>query len=145
MIDEYYRRCIPLYLDFLGIHWHTGFYLPGETSVSARDQVRIVGHIATLIGISACDRVLDVGCGIGAAICHLNLARGCAVVGLTLVAEQRELALRLASEKNAATKVDIGHAEALRYPDDSFDAIVFFESPCHFENGKSSSKKPSEY
>jgi len=24
LVDEYYRRCIPVYLDFLGTHWHTG-------------------------------------------------------------------------------------------------------------------------
>ena len=134
MIDEYYRRCIPLYLDFLGIHWHTGFYLPEETAVSARDQVRMIDHIATLIGIGRDDRVLDVGCGIGAALCHLKLSRGCEVVGLTPVAEQRDLALRLASQNNAEIGVDIGHAEALPYADDSFDAIVFFESSCHFGN-----------
>ena len=37
VIDEYYRRCIPLYLNFLGIHWHTGFYQEGDVEPSAAD------------------------------------------------------------------------------------------------------------
>jgi len=134
VIDEYYRRCIPLYLDFLGIHWHTGFYQPGDAGISARDQVRMIDHIASLIDIDESDRVLDVGCGIGATSCHLNLSRGCEVIGLTPVAKQRELALQLAGKNNAAIQIDIGHAEELPYADNSFDAVVFFESPCHFEN-----------
>ena len=137
VIDEYYRRCIPLYLDFLGIHWHTGFYQTGKGSVSAQDQVRMIDYIATRIDIGQTDRVLDVGCGIGATICHLNLSRGCEVVGLTPVSEQRDMALRLALKKNAVIEVDLGHAEALPYADNSFDAIVFFESSCHFEDRQS--------
>lgn len=134
LIDEYYRRCIPLYLEFLGIHWHTGFYREENTRISSQDQVRMIDHIAGSINLGEHDRVLDVGCGIGATLCHLNKCYSCEVVGLTPVPEQKKAAEYLAATQKASIQVDIGHAEALPYPDDSFNAIVFFESSCHFEN-----------
>jgi cyclopropane fatty-acyl-phospholipid synthase-like methyltransferase len=117
VIDEYYRRCIPLYLDFLGNHWHTGFYLQENIGVSVQDQVRMVDHIAGSIDLHQHDRVLDVGCGIGATLCHLNLYWGCEAIGLTPVPEQKRIAENLATSRQARIQVDLGHAEALPYPD----------------------------
>lgn len=134
IIDEYYRRCIPIYRDFLGIHWHTGLYRDDKAPISTLDQVRMVDHIASSIDISSRDRVLDVGCGMGATICHLNKVYGCEVVGLTPVQEQVELAGRLAETQQALIRVDRGHAESLPYPNQSFDVVTCFESPCHFDD-----------
>lgn len=134
LIDEYYRRCIPLYLDILGIHWHTGFYRDGNTEVSPQDQVRMIDHIASSINLSEHDRVLDVGCGIGATLCHLNQRLSCEAVGITPVPEQKKMAEYLAASRKVSIQVDLGHAEALPYPDSSFDAVTFFESTCHFED-----------
>ena len=134
VIDEYYRRCIPVYLDFLGTHWHTGFYRDEQQPTSAQDQIHMIDHLAHLIGITKHDRVLDVGCGIGATICHLNKTIGCEVVGLTPVLEQQKMANFLAQSEGAAINVNIGHAEQLPYPDDSFEVVCFFESACHFED-----------
>jgi len=92
LIDESYRRCIPLYLDFLGIHWHTGFYRDGNAGVTPQDQVRMIDHIASSINLSKDDRVLDVGCGIGATLCHLNQRLACEAIGLTPVPEQKKMA-----------------------------------------------------
>ena len=69
VVDEYYRRCIPLYLSFLGIHWHTGFYRDNDAEASPADQVRMIDHIADSIDLSRNERVLDVGCGVGATLC----------------------------------------------------------------------------
>lgn len=134
VIDEYYRRCIPLYLDFLGPHWHTGFYRQLDSGVSPRDQRRMIDHIAALAGLKTGDRVLDVGCGIGATACHLSQHWGCQATGLTPVLEQKRIAEELATSQKAKIRVDLGHAESLPYADNSFDVVVFFESPCHFED-----------
>lgn len=132
VIDEYYRRCIPLYLNFLGIHWHTGLYQENDAETSPADQVRMIDHIADLINLRRNERVLDVGCGVGATLCHLNKHYGCEAVGLTPVPEQIKIAERVACSQNALIRVDLGHADALPYPDDSFDVVTFFESTCHF-------------
>ncbi len=134
LIDEYYRRCIPIYLEFLGIHWHTGFYREEDKGVSPRDQERMIDYIASSVGIQANDYVLDVGCGIGASVIYLNRKYSCRVSGLTPVAEQKHLAEQMAQKQKTEVSIDLGHAESLPYPDNSFDVVCFFESSCHFAN-----------
>jgi ubiquinone/menaquinone biosynthesis C-methylase UbiE len=134
IVDEYYRRCIPLYLDFIGIHWHTGFYLDDQHEACVEDQDRMTRHIADSIRLSARDRVLDVGCGIGGAACYLARHYDCQVHGLTPVSAQRDIARQVMTKFAVAEQVtiDLGHASALPYPDASFDVVLFYESPCHF-------------
>lgn len=134
MVDEYYRRCISIYLNFIGIHWHTGFYLDDNKNISPVDQNRMTRCIAESIDLSQQDRVLDVGCGIGGTACYLAKEYGCMVNGLTPVETQRETAFELISKFGVEDRVtiDLGHASLLPYPDNSFDVVLFFESPCHF-------------
>ena len=133
LVDEYYRRCIPVYLDFIGIHWHTGFYLDDE-EVSPADQDRMTRCIADSIELGEQDRVLDVGCGIGGTACYLASVYGCSVSGLTPVVAQRKTASQVIAKFDVANlvSIDLGHATSLPYPDNSFDVVLFFESPCHF-------------
>lgn len=133
LIDECYRRCIPLYVDFLGVHWHTGFYLR-DAEPSPADQVRMIDHVARSVGLGRHERVLDIGCGIGGTVCHLNRHYGCEAVGLTPIPEQKAMAERLARSLGAVIQVDLGHADALPYPSASFDVVTTFESTCHFED-----------
>jgi len=134
LVDEYYRRCIPIYLDFIGVHWHTGFYLDDDKPARPADQVRMIHHIADSISLAPNERVLDVGCGIGGTPACLAKDYNVEVVGLTPVREQRRIAARVIAESGAAApvRIDPGHAGALPYSDDQFDVVLFFESPCHF-------------
>ncbi len=134
LVDEYYRRCIPFYLDFIGIHWHTGFYLADDKKVSPADQDRMTRCIADSIGLGEQDRVLDVGCGIGGTACLLASEYGSTVRGLTPVDAQRDTASRIIERYGVAdlVSIDLGHAASLPYPDKSFEVVLFFESPCHF-------------
>lgn len=134
IVDEYYRRCIPVYLDFIGIHWHTGFYLDDEHEVSVNDQNRMVQHIADSVELQQQDRVLDVGCGIGGTVCFLANHYGNMVRGLTPVIAQKDIASRMIAKQGISVQagIDLGHASSLPYPDNSFDVVLFFESPCHF-------------
>lgn len=134
LVDEYYRRCIPIYLDFIGIHWHTGFYLDDGAEASPSDQVRMIRVVVDSIGLNRNDRVLDIGCGIGATPACLARDYGCEAVGLTPVEDQRRVAREVIAKLGAGdgVRIDLGHAGALPYPDGAFDAVLFFESPCHF-------------
>ncbi len=138
IVDEYYRRCIPLYLDFIGIHWHTGFYLDDGQPASPNDQTRMIRVTTDSINLSAQDHVLDVGCGIGSTACFLAQEYGCTVTGLTPVEDQLNIAQTFIERAKLVEKVhvDLGHASALPYPDNHFDALTFFESPCHFPDRK---------
>jgi tocopherol O-methyltransferase len=133
IIDRYYTLCIPFYREFLGNHWHTGYYLP-EGPIGPRDQLRMELHIATSAGLAPDCKVLDVGCGIGGAVCHLAERTGALIRGLTPNAAQIDLARRLARAAGIEDRVafDQCGASELPYEDASFDAVLFFESPCHF-------------
>lgn len=133
LVNHYYTLCIPFYREFLGNHWHTGYYLPhGPTG--PEDQLRMEWRIAESADLASASDVLEVGCGIGGPACHLASRTAVRYRGLTPNAVQLELARKLARESNLEDRVsfDLGSASELPYPDESFDVVLFFESPCHF-------------
>ncbi len=132
-VDRYYTVCIPFYREFLGNHWHTGYYR-ASGPIGPQDQLRMEQRIAESAAIDEACEVLDVGCGIGGAACHLASRTGARIVGLTPNAAQLELARELARTTGTEDRVAFrqGTATDLPYPDASFDAVLFFESPCHF-------------
>lgn len=136
-VDRYYTLCIPFYREFLGDHWHTGYYAP-RGPIGPQDQLRMELRIAASAGIDAGCEVLDVGCGIGGATCHLAARTGSRIRGLTPNAAQVDLARRLAHAARIEDRVafDRGSASELPYGDASFDVVLFFESPCHFPDRK---------
>lgn len=133
LVDRYYTLCIPFYREFLGDHWHTGLHSE-DGPISPADQLRMELLVARSAGVQAGSRVLDVGCGVGGTACHLARALGARVHGLTPNAAQRELAQarvrRVGLEE--AVRFDLGWAHALPHEAGSFDAVLFFESACHF-------------
>ena len=132
-VDRYYTRCIPFYREFLGRHWHTGYYA-ASGPIGPADQLRMELRIAQSAGIDERCHVLDVGCGIGGVACHLAQQTGARFRGLTTNAAQLELAREHARTTGSEARVafDRGSAEALPYDDAAFDVVLFFESPCHF-------------
>jgi len=134
VVDAYYSACIPVFREFLGSHWHTGFYRGDRDALDAGDQLRMERLIAHSAGIGAGSRVLDVGCGMGGPACHLAAVTGAALVGITPNAEQAGLARGLAARAGLGGRVKFARAVAgaLPFADRSFDAVLFFESPCHF-------------
>jgi cyclopropane fatty-acyl-phospholipid synthase-like methyltransferase len=133
LVDRYYTLCIPFYREFLGDHWHTGYY-PPHGPIGPADQLRMELRIAEAAALGPGRDVLDVGCGVGGPARHLAARTGARVRGLTPNAAQLELARAIARERNLDDRVsfDLGSAGDLPYPDASFDAVLFFESPCHF-------------
>lgn len=133
LVDRYYTLCIPFYREFLGDHWHTGFY-PAQGAIGPADQLRMELLVARSAGIAKGSRVLDVGCGVGGTACHLARALGAQVRGLTPNAAQHELAQARARQLGLQEQVrfDAGWAHDLPYEADAFDAVLFFESACHF-------------
>lgn len=133
VVDAYYTLCIPFYREFLGRHWHTGYYAP-QGPIGPQDQRRMELRVAASAGVGpGCD-VLDVGCGIGGTACHLAQATGARVHGLTPNSVQLELAREHAHALQLDDRVRFvqGMADALPFDDASFDVVLFFESACHF-------------
>lgn len=133
LVNRYYTLCIPFYREFLGNHWHTGYYLP-DGPTGPQDQLRMELRIAISADLASAGDVLEVGCGIGGPACHLAKRTSVRYRGLTPNPVQLELARGLARKANLEDRVafDLGSASELPYADESFDVVLFFESPCHF-------------
>lgn len=133
VIDRYYTLCIPFYREFLGRHWHTGWYAP-TGALGPEDQLRMELRIADSAALGPGSQVLDVGCGIGGTACHLAATTGARVHGLTPNQTQLGLAQQHARECGLQDRVvfSLGTADALPVGDASCDAVLFFESACHF-------------
>src|SRR4051812_41209800 len=127
LVNRYYTLCIPFYQQFLGNHWHTGYYLP-QGPTGPRDQLRMEWRIAESADLASARDVLEVGCGIGGPACHLASRTSVRYRGLTPNTVQLELARKLARESNLLDRVafDLGSANELPYPDESFDVVLFF-------------------
>lgn len=68
--------------------------------------------------------ILDIGCGTGRTTIPLyNL--GYKVLGIDLVPEMITNAKKIAQEKNLDVNYDVGDATKLKYPDNSFDNVIF--------------------
>jgi ubiquinone/menaquinone biosynthesis C-methylase UbiE len=91
-------------------------------------------RIAASAGVDERCEVLDVGCGIGGAACHLAKRTGARIRGVTPNAAQLRLARELSRSTRTEERVSFheGSASALPFDDASFDVVLFFESPCHF-------------
>ena len=133
VVDRYYTLCIPFYREFLGRHWHTGFYAPAGP-IGPADQLCMELRVASSACVGPGTSVLDVGCGIGGTACHLAQATGARVHGVTPNAMQLELAREHSRDRGLEQRATFsrGTADALPFPDQSFDVVLFFESACHF-------------
>ncbi|MBK0394993.1 methyltransferase domain-containing protein [Ramlibacter algicola] len=133
LVNQYYTLCIPFYREFLGDHWHTGWY-DAQAPIGPNDQLRMEAVIARSARLGPGSEVLDVGCGVGGPACHLAATTGARVRGLTPNDDQLAIARASAARRQLQDRVqfDLGDAGRLPYPDASFDAVLFFESACHF-------------
>lgn len=134
VVNAYYTLCIPFYLEFLGAHWHTGFYAP-TGAIGPADQWRMEEHLARSAGIERGSHVLDVGCGMGGPACRIARTTGACVLGVTPNGVQLQLARELAAGLGLGehqVRFTPGYADALPCGDASMDVVLFFESACHF-------------
>lgn len=120
----------PSYEDLVGDLAHTGFY-DEAGPIGLQDQLRMELLVAESAGVDPGSTVLEVGCGNGAAACRLARQTGARMRGVTASGAQLESARAAAESQGVGGRVrfDLGEPDALPYPDASFDAVLFFESP----------------
>lgn len=103
---------------------HRAMWASGDYAAAARKAIPTLGREAVeAAGVTAGDRVLDVAAGSGNATLPAALA-GAAVTALDLTPELLETGRREAEAQRLTIQWDVGDAEAMPYPDDTFDAVV---------------------
>src|SRR2546428_8219911 len=103
------------------IHW-----APVYEFVFGRILQRTHAAVVELAALSAGDRVLDVGCGTGSLAVALRASAGPtgSVHGIDASQEMIEVARRNASKAGVDLNFQVGLAEAIPFPDGTFDLVV---------------------
>jgi SAM-dependent methyltransferase len=119
-------------------HVHWGLFSPPVTKPTLRDAIvateAMTEKVCAAARVKSGSRILDVGCGFGGTIAHLNeQLTGCELVGLNI--DERQLArargVAVARPGNTVRFVQ-GDACELPFPDASFDTVMAVECIFHF-------------
>ncbi len=135
-IVDYYDQCENHYRT----HWnlaeslaiHYGYW--DETTKTFHEALTKINDIlAKKAGITATDRVLDAGCGIGGSSIYLAQNIGCQSVGISLSERQIASARRIAAERGVSehTHFEAQDFTKTNFKSESFDVVWAIESVCH--------------
>eukprot|EP00761_Pharyngomonas_kirbyi_P011235 gb/GECH01011260.1/.p1 GENE.gb/GECH01011260.1/~~gb/GECH01011260.1/.p1 ORF type:complete len:483 (+),score=130.38 gb/GECH01011260.1/:1-1449(+) len=134
-VKDYFSAVTEIYREYWGDQWHFGLFDPKDEDMDldqAKENIeRIVAQSASMDENS---RVLDVGCGVGGPTCYMAKITGARITGVNLDGRQLEIARKKAEEMGVSDHVDFIEMDAMKidFPDNTFDVITFFESPCMF-------------
>ena len=136
-VQQYYTNALPCYSQIMGDRWHHGDPDAVATGLSRMRSCEILEErIAALAGLDSTKKVLDFGCGIGGPTLHMAKISGASFIGVGNNDSLIQTALEKAEQVGLAEKVtfmtleDTGYKN-LPFPDNTFDAITFYESVCH--------------
>ncbi len=113
---------------FYGDNFHFGYFANGdETLAEAHDAHTDL--VAALAQLRAGQRVLDIGCGLGAPGVRMARLYGCEIIGINISREQVRQGREMIARQGMSHRVEIGCGDArkLCFADASFDAIVCVE------------------
>lgn len=120
-----------------GQHIHHGLWDAGQGLVTEESplaaQIHLINTLATKASISAGQRVLDVGCGMGGSSIYLARERHCEVTGITLSPVQKVWATTSAafSGVRRQTRFRRADAERIEFPAGQFDVVWSIECTEH--------------
>jgi tocopherol O-methyltransferase len=114
---------------------HFGYY-DSTTRTHRASLTKMNEVLADYAAISPGNQVLDAGCGYGGSAIWLAKTKGCQVVGVTLVAEQVQMASQYARQHGVSAQVSFAQQDYTHttFSDASFDVVWALESLVHTEN-----------
>jgi tocopherol O-methyltransferase len=128
-VAGHYDSLDPYYRSLWGIHLHHGLWRTGKETVQEATE-HLVDVVATYAKISRNSKVLDVGCGYGAAALRLAGTLQADVTGITLSEKQWEYAIQqMPSSENPHYM--LGDFLENSFESNGFDAVIAIESSEH--------------
>jgi tocopherol O-methyltransferase len=137
IIRGHYDLSTPFYRLFWGPHIHHGLWDADETPRQA--QLQLTERLATLAGVARGQKLLDIGCGMGASSIHLAKTRGCSCLGVTISPLQRCWASLASQWHGVNTQVEFRRADAeqINLPTEFCDVVWSVECTEHlFDKSK---------
>ncbi len=121
-----------IYREIWGENIHLGLFENDEEPLPAAME-RTNQRCAEAAGLSADQKVLEVGCGYGATARYLAKTIGCQVTATNISERELAEARRLTKEANLDDKVSFAYGDfhGLDFPDESFDVYWCQESFLH--------------
>ncbi|BCB82745.1 SAM-dependent methyltransferase [Phytohabitans suffuscus] len=135
-VADYYALLGPLMRMAWGDNFHFGYWDgPDDRSTVQEASDRFTDLLVERLRVGPGDRVLDVGCGVGRPAMRLAATTGASVLGITVSAEQVEIATEQARVEGLSGRVSFQFADGMNTPfaADSFDAVLAFESINHMD------------
>ncbi|MFD0204370.1 MULTISPECIES: SAM-dependent methyltransferase [Saccharothrix] len=133
-VVAFYDNALPLIVRLAGDNVHYGYWYSREDTSTLHEAMdNLTDVMIQRLGVTAGQRVLDVGCGLGAPARRLARACGVEVVGIsTSPVMVREATVRArAAGLDGQVRFEVADAEALPFEDASFDAAWAIESLVH--------------
>ncbi|WP_433869311.1 SAM-dependent methyltransferase [Saccharopolyspora sp. CA-218241] len=127
-VAEFYDELEKVLAAWLGESIHYGYWPDGPDEDFTAAQDRLTHLVAAELAPAPGSAVLDVGCGTGRPAELIARARGCAITGISLSAQQIEVA---AARDLPLLRFERADAVDLPFADESFDAALALESLLH--------------
>lgn len=134
-IQQFYDRSSKLWEDTWGEHMHHGYYgKAGTYKIPRRQaQIELIEELLDWAKVTHCDRLLDVGCGIGGSTLYLANKFNANACGITLSPVQASRATARITEGHFQQNIEfqVADAQAMPFSDNSFDLVWSLESGEH--------------
>jgi cyclopropane fatty-acyl-phospholipid synthase-like methyltransferase len=121
-------------IEIMGGNIHVGYWNDeGDRTPLLEAINRLTDIVGGKLDLQPGQRLLDIGCGVGVPAIRLGQRVEAEITGVTISHWQVQEATRRVRAAGLRGQVTIEHgdAAALRYPDDSFDAVLLFQALQH--------------
>lgn len=136
-VQQYYDNALPCYSQIMGDRWHHGDPDAVAAGLSRMRACEILEEkVVALAELDSTKKVLDFGSGIGGDTLYMAKISGASFIGVTnnerinKIAREKAKQVGLSDKVTFMTLEDTGYKN-LPFPDNTFDAITFYESVCH--------------